>query len=121
MCTLYERIQYLCDEKGITGARMCSDLGLSKSTVTDLKSGRKKGVTAATALKIATYFGVTVAYLMGEEEQKETPASETNPRDERRKQFIKLYDQLTPESEEAAFVLLQQLRELQEKKLDSRP
>lgn len=115
MCTLYERIQYLCESKGITGARMCTDLGISKSTVTDLKNGRKKGVTAATALKIASYFDVTVAYLMGEEEQKETPASETNPRDERRAELMKLLDRLTPESEEMALALLRKMTELQEK------
>lgn len=49
---------------------MCLDLGLSKSTLSDIKSGRKKGVSTATAQKIASYFGVSVGYLLGEEEQK---------------------------------------------------
>lgn len=106
MCTLYDKIQHLCKENGITGARMCSDLGISKSTVTDLKSGRKKGVTALTAQKIASYFNVTVGYLLGEEEQKETPASEEEIlRNEREKQFAELYEKLTPEQQE--FVLAQ--------------
>ena len=46
---------------------MCTDLGLSKSLMTDLKSGRKKGVTAVTANKIANYFGVSIEYLLGQE------------------------------------------------------
>ena len=73
MCTLYERISELCKAKGVTGSRMCLDLGLSKSTLSDIKSGRKKGVSTATAQKIASYFDVTVGYLLGEEEQKEKP------------------------------------------------
>ena len=73
MCTLYERIIELCKEKGVSGSRMCLDLGLSKSTLSDIKSGRKKGISTATAQKMATYLGVSVGYLLGEEEQKEKP------------------------------------------------
>jgi transcriptional regulator with XRE-family HTH domain len=53
---------------------MCVDLGISKSLMTDLKSGRKKTINAVTAQKIANYFDVTVGYLLGEEE-KENPAT----------------------------------------------
>lgn len=73
MCTLHSRIINLCEERGISGSRMCLDLGMSKSTLSDLKSGRKKGLTAETAHKIASYLGVSVAYLLGEEAKKEQP------------------------------------------------
>lgn len=73
MGTLYERLLMLCNDRGIKGGRMCADLGISKSLMTDLKSGRKKGVNAETAQKIATYFGVSVGYLLGEEDKKEKP------------------------------------------------
>lgn len=76
MGTLYERIQELCKAKGVSASRMCVDLGLSKSTMSDMKAGRTKGVSTATAQKIATYFGVTVGYLLGEEETKNAPADE---------------------------------------------
>lgn len=69
MCTLHSRIIELCKERGISGSRMCLDLGMSKSTLSDLKSGRKKSFTAETAHKIASYLGVSVAYLIGEEEK----------------------------------------------------
>ena len=72
MCTLYDRIQTLCKSKGVSGSRMCLDLGLSKSTLSDIKSGRKKGVSTTTAQKMASYLDVTVGYLLGEEE-KEKP------------------------------------------------
>lgn len=71
MVTLYERLSTLCDKKGIKGAKMCNDVGISKSLMTDLKNGRKKGVNAETAQKIASYFGVSVGYLLGEEEKEE--------------------------------------------------
>ena len=67
MWTLYDRLRMLCEERGIKGAKMCTDLGISKSLMTDLKSGRKKTISAPTAQKIATYFGVSVGYLLGEE------------------------------------------------------
>ena len=75
MCTLHSRIIELCKERGISGSRMCLDLGMSKSTLSDLKSGRKKSFTAETAHKIASYLNVSVAYLLGEEEdtKKEQP------------------------------------------------
>jgi len=73
MATLYERLAELCERRGIKGAQMCRELGISKSLMTDLKSGRKKGVNAETAQKIASYFNVSVGYLLGEESKKEKP------------------------------------------------
>ena len=72
MCSLYERIISLCKEKGITGGKMCTDLNMSKSTLTDLKKGRQSGLSATKAQKIASYLGVSVGYLLGEEEKKRT-------------------------------------------------
>lgn len=75
MCTLYERIMELCKAKGISGSRMCLDLGISKSTLSDIKSGRKKGISTTNAQKIADYFHVSVDYLLCNE-QKEKPLVE---------------------------------------------
>ena len=66
MDNLFVRIQALCEEKGIRPGRLCDELGLSRSLMTDLKMGRKKTVNAETAQKIASFFGVTVAYLLGQ-------------------------------------------------------
>lgn len=69
MGNLYERISDLCESKGIKGAKMCAEVGISKGLLTDLKMGRRTGVSAVTAQKIASYFGVSVGYLLGEEEK----------------------------------------------------
>ena len=88
MCTLYERIQALCKNKGVTGSRMCLDLGLSKSTLSDIKSGRKKGISMSTAQKIAGYFGITVDELYGEESKKEKPTVKDDELSKNRKKLI---------------------------------
>jgi transcriptional regulator with XRE-family HTH domain len=76
MGNLYDTILTLCESRGIKGGKMCSDIGISKGLLTDLKMGRRTGVSAVTAQKIATYFDVSVGYLLGEEEmgiKKEQP------------------------------------------------
>lgn len=60
-------IDNLLKAKGLTGAKMCADLGMSKSFMTELRKGRAKSIKAETAQKIADYFGVTVEYLLGKE------------------------------------------------------
>lgn len=65
MGNLYESIKALCDERGIKPGKMCVDLGISKSLMTDLKSGKNKGITDKTATAIANYFGVTVDRVLG--------------------------------------------------------
>ena len=67
MENLFVRIEALCEKKGIRPGRLCDELGLSRGLMTDLKMGRKKGVSAETAQKIAAYFGVSVGYLLGQD------------------------------------------------------
>jgi transcriptional regulator with XRE-family HTH domain len=69
MGNLYDTILELCESRGIKGGKMCTDIGISKGLLTDLKMGRRTGVSAVTAQKIATYFNVSVGYLLGEEEK----------------------------------------------------
>ena len=73
MGNLYENIVALCESRGIKGGKMCTDIGISKGLLTDLKMGRRTGVSAVTAQKIAAYFDVSVGYLLGEETKKEQP------------------------------------------------
>ena len=41
MSKLYNNIVSLCESKGITGYRMCKEIGIQPSILTDLKMGRK--------------------------------------------------------------------------------
>ena len=70
MGTLYYKIIKLCEEKGIKGGKLCTDIGISKGILTDLKKGRQSGISTTNAQKIASYFGVSVEYLLGDEDKK---------------------------------------------------
>lgn len=69
MSNLYNRLQELCEKKGISGYRMCKDVGIQPSIMTDLKMGRRSSMKAETAQKVADYFGVTVGYLLGHQDK----------------------------------------------------
>lgn len=94
MGTLYERIISLCQSRGITGGKMCTDLHMSKGTLTDLKMGRQTGLSAAKAQKIASYFDVSVGYLLGEEEKKEKPIN-NDGLSEKKKEFMQKVEQMS--------------------------
>lgn len=88
MGTLYEKIVSLCDEKGIKGGKMCTEIGMSKGILTDLKMGRQSGISTANAQKIANYFNVSVGYLLGEEEDKKEQPTEYGGLSDKRKALI---------------------------------
>ena len=69
MIMLSERISALCSQNKITPGKLCSEIGISRGILSDLKAGRKKTLNAETAYKIAKYFGVSVGYLLGHEEK----------------------------------------------------
>ena len=88
MGTLYENIIALCEERGIKGGKMCTDIGMSKGILTDLKMGRQTGISAVNAQKIASYFGVSVGYLLGEEDEKKEQPIENDGLSENRKALM---------------------------------
>ena len=107
MSNLYNTIIELCDEKGIKGGKMCTDTGISKGLLTDLKMGRRTGVSAATAQKIASYFGVSVGYLLGEEEKKETVTQSDNGLSEAKQQLLALAQDCSEEDAEKLLQMMQ--------------
>ena len=73
MSDLYKRIDTLCKERNINITTMCKESGASRGSLSDLKFGRKQNLSIDTLDKISSYFGVSVDYLTGKEEQKNTP------------------------------------------------
>ena len=69
MSFLSDRIDGLCKQRGITGYRLCKDIGISPNTLTELRANRRQGVSAENASKIADYLGVSVNYLLGLEDK----------------------------------------------------
>lgn len=101
MYNLYERIMELCKSRKITPYRMCKDIGMQPSVITDLKMGRRKTVHAETAGKIAEYFNVSTDYLLGKEK---SPA--IKPDDEAKstngERAAEIIDRLPPAKQEEA-------------------
>ena len=106
MGTLYENIIGLCEERGIKGGKMCTDIGMSKGILTDLKMGRQSGISAANAQKIASYFGVSVGYLLGEEQKKET-VTHGHGLSEAKMQLLALAESCTEEDAEKLLQMMQ--------------
>ena len=65
MSNLYENIKEACALKGTNVSRMCLDLGMSKSVISDLKSGKKKGLSTETLTKVSNYLDTTSDKLLG--------------------------------------------------------
>lgn len=88
MATIIETIDRLCEERGIKGSKLCDDLGISRSTLTELRKGRAKSLNIKKATLIANYFDVPVEYLLGEASGEQTSpetqkAPTLNKKDER--------------------------------------
>ena len=73
MADMYKKIDELLTQKGISGAKMSADLGMSRSFMTELRKGRAKSIKLDTAQKIADYLQVSVEYLL-DTETKNAPA-----------------------------------------------
>lgn len=111
MDNLFARIQSLCAQKNIRPGRLCDDLGLSRSLMTDLKMGRKKTVQAETAQKIAEYLGVSVGYLLGNDTTITTPsASRSDILDEVDVAFYGQYKELSDEEKETVRDMVRLMR-----------
>lgn len=114
MENLYDRIIALCEANNIKPGRLCSELGFSRGLITDLKMGRKKGVSAETAQKIASYFHVTVGYLLGQQEQ-EDAAEKTDILDQVDIAFYGDFKELDDEEKEAVRDMVRIMRDRREK------
>lgn len=64
----FDRFKHLCEDRGISVYKACTDVGLNRSAVAKWKNGGKPNGT--TASKLADYFGVTTDYLLGNDNKK---------------------------------------------------
>ena len=55
---------------------MCTETGISRGLITDLKMERKTSITVDTAKKIADYFGVSVDRVLGSEQKEKSSKAE---------------------------------------------
>ncbi len=110
MENLYDRIAALCEANNIKPGRLCTELGFSRGLITDLKMGRKKSVSAETAQKIASYFHVTVGYLLGQQDSPE-PAGKSDILDQVDIAFYGDFKELNEEEKEAVRDMVRIMRD----------
>ena len=63
---MYEKIQQLCEAKGISIHRMCADLAINDSVISNLKNRTgQTSLSAENTAKIADYFNISALELIG--------------------------------------------------------
>lgn len=105
----WERFREECILIGKKPNPVAKELGVSSGTVTGWKNGAVPKPEMLS--KIASYFDVSVDYLMGETDIKEKPT--TDEGDGLSQEFKSLYCQLTPEQRE---IVLAAMREFAKEK-----
>lgn len=100
----YENYLKLCEKAGKTPSAAALEMGLSKPTVNRWKKGG--GATDATALKVASYFGVTVEELTGEEQKEKPTPGEGSGLDAKAKATLDKMKKLSPEQQAAFWDML---------------
>ena len=107
---LYNRIASLCKERGVSVTTMCKDSGASRASLSDLKVGRKQGLSAETLSKISTYFGVSVDFLLGKEKTP-TVSGERDPIDDVDLAFYGEYKELSVDDKETVRDMVRVMRQ----------
>lgn len=113
--SFYEKYLMLCDRNKKTPSGAALEMGLSKTTVNRWKNGG--GITDATILKVATFFGVPKEELKGEPEQKEKPSTpEDAERESHGQAILDKYNMLDPATQAMFESMLDAAIAAQEKK-----
>ena len=99
----YERYVEMCNKIGKSPSAVAIEIGLSKPSVNRWKNGCSP--TDATAQKIASYFGVSVTYLLGK--QKNPTTENDSGMSKVKADFIKRVMQMSDEKLQKLDLLLQ--------------
>lgn len=98
MCDLYQKIELLCQLKGIKIADLARETGLTKTLFSDLKRQKAKSLSLEKLIIIADYFEISLDELVGR--KRKTPDDKSS---EVIDKIMKLLSAMTPE-QRAAFV-----------------
>jgi transcriptional regulator with XRE-family HTH domain len=98
MCNLYEKIEQLCQNKGIKVAELARATNIKKTVFSELKNGRTKFLSTERLILVADYFEISLDELVGR--KRKTPDDKSS---EVIDKIMKLLSAMTPE-QKAAFV-----------------
>ena len=108
-----ERFERLCFEKGMSPNAVCAEIGLSNSAYS--KWTESSVPRASVLIKLSEYFGVSIAYLKGEEETHISVAP-IEPLSEQEKTLIRIFRETTEEGRLEMIAAVMNIRRMQEKK-----
>lgn len=112
--SFYEKYLMLCDKNKKTPSGAALEMGLSKTTVNRWKNGG--GITDATILKVASYFGIPKEELTGEEQKEKPSTPEGNGLDAHGQTILDKYNMLDPATQAMFESMLDAAIASQEKK-----
>jgi len=96
----FDSVQSLCDKKGISISKLALDLKISKSNITNWKNGSRPR--ADKLEKISDYFGVSVDYLLGNEQKNKPANGELYKLSDREKEMLLAFRAQSKEVQDAA-------------------
>lgn len=107
LSNLYKRIEELCVERDVNITTMCKESGASRASLTDLKMGRKQGLSTETLLKIAKYFGVSIDYLMGKNGKEKTALDFESGLNKSEDALLRLFRLVPPENQDMVLQMIE--------------
>ena len=109
MSDLYSNIHALCEKEGIKDGTLCANIGIRRSFLSELKAGRTKSLSAEVLSKIASYFNVSVDYLLTGEQKKNPPQQPQSEVDAAVERIRKKLESMPKEQREALMNLIEKM------------
>lgn len=109
MSDLYSNIHALCEKEGIKDGTLCGNIGIRRSFLSELKAGRTKSLSAEVLSKIATYFNVSVDYLLTGEQKENPPQQPQSEVDAAVERIRRKLESMPKEQREALMNLIEKM------------
>lgn len=109
MSDLYSNIHSLCEKEGIKDGTLCSNIGIRRSFLSELKAGRTKSLSTEVLSKIATYFNVSVDYLLTGKQKENPPQQPQSEVDAAVERIRKKLESMPKEQREALMNLIEKM------------
>lgn len=109
MSDLYSNIHALCEKEGIKDGTLCGNIGIRRSFLSELKAGRTKSLSAEVLSKIASYFNVSVDYLLTGNQKENPPQQPQSEIDAAVKRIRKKLESMPKEQREALMNLIEKM------------
>lgn len=109
MSDLYSNIHALCEKEGIKDGTLCGNIGIRRSFLSELKAGRTKSLSAEVLSKIASYFNVSVDYLLTGDQKENPPQRPQSEVDAAVERIRRKLESMPKEQREALMNLIEKM------------